>query len=84
MKKVKVIHKKLWHFGGRNYRVDGLADTDKNVIFIDVRLKGYSHLLTFVHEFYHIHNPDWSETEVKRKSSELARALYKHGYRLQK
>lgn len=69
----KVVHKRL--------KNDGYADFAKNTVEINNQLKGYSYLLTMLHEHFHLKHPDWSETKIRKQSSLTARFLWQNGFR---
>lgn len=74
MNKAKVVIKPL-------RTVWGWAHMHENKIDLHSNLTGYRYLLYLVHEFYHLQNPDWSETRVRKESSSIARFLWKQGFR---
>lgn len=76
MKKVKVIERKL----GREKAV-GLAYDDEQLIEIDPRQNAFNYLETAIHERMHLLFPKLSETQVTKKSHELAQFLWEMNYR---
>lgn len=76
MKNSKVIHRKLG-----KHKAWGLASDQLRTIELDVRLKGYRHLLYLLHEHYHVQHPEWSETKVRKESSATAKLMWSQHYR---
>lgn len=76
MKPIKVKYRKL----GRE-QAAGQAHIKDRLIEIDDRLKKRTLLTTLIHEIMHIQNPDWSESEVEKKSSEMSAVLWEQHYR---
>jgi hypothetical protein len=74
--KTKVVYTKL----GRE-KAWGQAHLGENTIEIDVRVKGYRHLLYGIHEYLHILHPEWSETRVQKESSKIAQFVWHLNYR---
>lgn len=75
-KKTKVIYRPL----GKE-RAYGLADVNNNTIELDTKLGGYRHLLYILHEHFHIKHPDWSETKIRKQSSNTAQFLWDNQFR---
>lgn len=73
--KIKIIYKKL----GRE-QAYGVADSD-GIIYIDPRLKGRKKMEIYIHEIFHLFNPNDSEEEVVEKSVTLTKILWNLGYR---
>ena len=72
----EIVHKKL----GRS-KAYGQCYADENLIEIDSRLTGKTHLNTLIHESLHAANPDWSETKVNTLAYFLAEILWAQNYR---
>lgn len=73
---VKVVHRKL----GKE-KAYGLAYAEKNKIEIDPRQRPKTLLDTYIHEYFHIRFPEWSETKVKREARALTKFLWNLKYR---
>ena len=72
----KIIEKKL----GR-HKAFGLANDETNKIHIDSRLRGKTKLATYIHEYFHILFPDFSENRILELESQMAEYLWKLNYR---
>ena len=57
------------------------GQSKKPYLRIDHRLTGQTELDTLIHEASHIQHPNWSEKRVAREATEIARLLYRMGYR---
>ena len=75
-KPIKVIHKPLKH-----RKMWGHVDTDTRVIEIDDTLTGIDHLDTLTHEALHIGCPYLAEEAVEKAATDIARVLWREGYR---
>ena len=80
-KKIRVVYRKLGKHSTIAHITCGLAYPGERLIEIDERLVGYSLFLTLIHEYLHVRFPDWSETRITKESSQLAKLLWKEGYR---
>ena len=79
--------------GGKPCRIDQVYEfgeawsprmrgqSNKPYLRVDDRLTGLCALDTLIHESSHIQHPNWSEKRVAREATELARLLYRMGYR---
>lgn len=73
-KETKVVYKNLpkhW----------GFAHIGVNKVDINKDLRTYRHLLYLIHEKTHLMFPDWSETKVRKVSSQWARFLWQNNFR---
>lgn len=77
----KVIERKLGQHKVKGSPVLGFAHFDENLIEIDPRQTTFSYFDTLIHERMHLLFPDLSETQIKKKSSKLARFLWQNNYR---
>ncbi len=73
---VKIVHRKL----GKE-KAYGIAYAEKNKIEIDPRQRPKTLLDTYIHEFFHIRFPDWSETKIRREARSLTKFLWSLKYR---
>lgn len=75
-KRIRVKYLKL----GRT-KAWGWADTAKNLVELDERLKGKKHLEILTHEVIHLLLPKANEEEVENISINLTNVLWGEGYR---
>lgn len=76
MPDITVIYKKL----GRNKAMGRALQTDF-IIEIDNRLKGMDQLDTTIHETIHCLIPEFVEEKVDNLATEIAKVLWKEGWR---
>lgn len=74
--KVRIIYRKL-----TKQRAWGLAHIGENRIEIDYRAKGRKLIELICHEYLHLKFPEASEEDVTEAGADLARLLWKEGYR---
>lgn len=62
-------------------RLCGQCDWDKRTISINERLSGEIELDTLIHELLHACQPDLAEETVTETATDIARVLFRLGYR---
>lgn len=75
-KPIKIVEKKL----GRQHAW-GFAYHEKNLIELDLRLRGKKRLMVLVHECIHRCFSELSEREVTRAEQIIGNALWEQNYR---
>jgi hypothetical protein len=73
---MKIVYRRL----GRE-KAWGQAHCGENTIEIDPTLKGKHKLEIILHEALHIQNPAWDETDVIKKSKQMANLAWSERYR---
>lgn len=72
-----------WTVSFRLIRDDamGWCIYDDQKILVDKRLEGETRLDVLIHELLHAHHPQLSEESVTQTATEIARVLWRLGYR---
>ena len=62
-------------------KLDGLCDADHRTITVQPHLSGERELDVLIHEMLHACHWDLDETAIEETASDLARVLFRLGYR---